>query len=250
MPLCDDADIRHQRCLSLSAAMAPPQAKDEVRHSASPDIESLVYNDEHEVRATKQRWFIPCNHGGHSLTARRKKHPRIDSTPSLLGRSSSTTSWNHANQWKYAVWCMENRRGSVLCLLVRLAWARGQVQSDLLLYTKRMCCFSLQPTNGEELTVCQLSLSHTHTHHVLVNDPSAGSLFGAASSTVRSLQGPGFVSQAPTACKPSILRGRRVSCCILRITVVRNTHPRVPRFAHARRPHMMAKALRDIHPCG
>lgn len=29
--------------------MAPPQAKDEVRHSASPDIESLVYDDEHEV---------------------------------------------------------------------------------------------------------------------------------------------------------------------------------------------------------
>lgn len=39
------------RVLSLLlAAMAPPKAKDEVRHSASPDIESLVYNDEHEVR--------------------------------------------------------------------------------------------------------------------------------------------------------------------------------------------------------
>lgn len=35
---------------TLFAAMAPPQAKDEVRHSASPDIESLVVNDEHQVR--------------------------------------------------------------------------------------------------------------------------------------------------------------------------------------------------------
>lgn len=29
--------------------MAPPQVKDEVRHSASPDIESLVFDNEHEV---------------------------------------------------------------------------------------------------------------------------------------------------------------------------------------------------------
>lgn len=31
-------------------AMAPPTVKDEVRHSASPDIESLVYDAAHEVR--------------------------------------------------------------------------------------------------------------------------------------------------------------------------------------------------------
>lgn len=30
--------------------MAPPTVKDEVRHSASPDIESLVYDAAHEVR--------------------------------------------------------------------------------------------------------------------------------------------------------------------------------------------------------
>lgn len=41
----------------LFTAMAPPQAKDEVRHSASPDIESLVYNDEHEVRVD---WNAPA----------------------------------------------------------------------------------------------------------------------------------------------------------------------------------------------
>lgn len=30
--------------------MAPPTVKDEVRHSSSPDIESLVFDDVHEVR--------------------------------------------------------------------------------------------------------------------------------------------------------------------------------------------------------
>lgn len=59
--------LRLPQCCSISSApMAPPRAKDEVRHSASPDIESLVYDNDHEVGT---RLTVKAFEVGSSLTA-------------------------------------------------------------------------------------------------------------------------------------------------------------------------------------
>lgn len=157
--------------------MAPPQAKDEVRHSASPDIESLVYNDEHEVRGSLK---LPgCGLRQSHRTSSRSHLSLPGQGVAAPGRAGTIQVYGAME-----LWCIDLWHSSLLCLLVRVAlgFAGGTCSNA---FVDVSHCSS--PHHPDRRLVPQ-----THHDGALVNDPAASSLFIAAFDAVDTAPGSSF----------------------------------------------------------